>query len=200
MSGEAIIIILLILAVLAVLFVKVLLAAFGVAGGLLDSILGFFRGSRKRSLEDILSESYDTAHRQRGEQPNSYWDNPYYSPAMVMPDHQRDPKRRFDKEDFHAAARLANYRCEYVDSMGHRCNTGGTLHGDHWFPHSRGGATVYDPTLPLNPFENNLVILCEECNMAKSNIPPTQEETIRLENSRAQYGVNKYSRHQRYSA
>lgn len=177
-AAETIGIIMIILII--ILMGKALKTMFGIAGSVFDTISSLFQGSKRNT-------SWDARWDNR-ELPNAYWDNPYYSPAKVMPKHLRDPKRSFDRNDFHFAARQAGYQCEYVDPMGYRCGGRGELHADHWFPHSRGGATQYNPQDELNPFTNNLVILCADCNMAKSNNSPLQEETMRLEHLRSTYG------------
>lgn len=120
---------------------------------------------------------------------NIYWDNPVYSPHTVFPEYQRDPLRFFHEDDVHYAKQVAHYQCEHVDQFGYRCPNTNNLQADHWYPHSRGGATAYNPSEPLNMFTNNLVILCADCNRAKSNKPPTQEETLRLLNSRSGYNM-----------
>ena len=171
----AVIAVILFLFVLASFFAKTTKSLFRGAKNLL--------GTSKKKIQNMPRTGLGTrSHTQS--KPNLYWDNPTYDPYVVMPEHLRDPVRFFSRDDFRHAVRRAGGRCEYVDSNGRRCMGVGELHGDHWFPHSRGGATQYDPSVPLNPYTNNLVVLCKECNSAKSNHPPRAEETNRIEQMR----------------
>lgn len=122
-----------------------------------------------------------------GHQANIYWDNPMYSPHDVLPEHMRDPRRSFTKKEIDMMLFLVGHRCEYVDELGRRCKIQDNLHADHHYPHSRGGATRCNPRVPLDPFNNNIVILCEYHNRQKSNIHPTHQETERIHRSRNNY-------------
>lgn len=87
-----------------------------------------------------------------------------------------DPQRLFTAEQKAAAMRACNYQCENIIG-GTRCSyRGNDLHGDHWFPHSKGGATTVE----------NLVMLCPACNRAKYNHIPTERATAELNAYRAQ--------------
>ena len=117
---------------------------------------------------------------------NTYYDNPAYDPNSTVPEYRRDPQRTFNKKDIEDALYRAQYQCEHVDNNGNRCVSHLELQADHHYPHSRGGATRYDPTRELNIFENNLVILCGKHNRMKTNRHPSREETMRIEEMRYQ--------------
>lgn len=117
---------------------------------------------------------------------NTYYDNPAYNPNDTVPEYRRDPQRVFKQKDIDDALYRAHYQCEHVDKNGVRCVSHLELQADHHYPHSRGGATRYDPTQELNIFENNLVILCGKHNRMKTNRHPSREETMRIEEMRYQ--------------
>ena len=117
---------------------------------------------------------------------NTYYDNPAYNPNDTVPEYRRDPQRVFKQKDIEDALYRAHYQCEHVDKNGNRCVSHLELQADHHYPHSRGGATRYDPTQELNIFENNLVILCGKHNRMKTNRHPSREETMRIEEMRYQ--------------
>lgn len=93
-----------------------------------------------------------------------------------MPKDKRDPVRVFTSTIKREAAEMAGGRCEGTRVI--RCRRrGNDLHGDHWYPHSRGGATT-----PVN-----LVMLCPKCNRRKSDKIPTSAETTVLYLRRRSY-------------
>jgi 5-methylcytosine-specific restriction endonuclease McrA len=76
------------------------------------------------------------------------------------------------KRNFSAAQKLIkleeqNDKCAY-------CGTDVDLssHGDHIFPHSKGGKTELD----------NLVIACPECNQKKKDMNPEEWESVSNDN------------------
>lgn len=84
--------------------------------------------------------------------------------------HRRDPQRVFTQRQKRKASILCGWRCEGTGILG-RCDYyGKDLHGDHWYPHSRGGATT----------EKNLVMLCSRCNRRKSDRIPSRLQTWAL--------------------
>lgn len=88
----------------------------------------------------------------------------------------KDPTRNFSKQDSDWGKQACNYQCEYVDENSGRCfHQGDDLHADHWFPHSKGGATTRD----------NLVMLCPDHNYKKSAKVPNYYQTRLLELSRS---------------
>ena len=87
---------------------------------------------------------------------------------------KRDDQRVFTKDQKNAASQICNNRCEGT-SLLFRCrHVGNDLQGDHWYPHSRGGATTI----------NNLVMLCPSCNRKKTNHIPTRFQTAALNRRR----------------
>lgn len=93
-----------------------------------------------------------------------------------IPKDKRDPARAFTATSKREAAELAGGRCEGTRLI--RCrHRGDDLHGDHWYPHSRGGATT----------PANLVMLCPKCNRRKSDKIPTSAETTVLYLRRRSY-------------
>lgn len=93
-----------------------------------------------------------------------------------LPKDKRDPARVFTAAAKREASELAGGRCEGTRVI--RCrHRGDDLHGDHWYPHSRGGATTLD----------NLVMLCPKCNRRKSDKIPTSAETAVLYLRRRSY-------------
>lgn len=85
-------------------------------------------------------------------------------------DTHRDAKRVFTAKEKSQLSTQCGYRCEGT-GLFFRCRyTGKDLHGDHWFPHSKGGATTMD----------NLVMLCPQCNRKKSDTIPTSLQTKAL--------------------
>lgn len=133
--------------------------------------------SHNNKVEDYADQDYVV---------NTYYDNPAYDPDNTVPVFKRDPQRVFHKKDIDEALYRSHYQCEHVDKNGVRCVSHLELQADHHYPHSRGGATRYDPTQGLNIFENNLVILCGKHNRMKTNRHPSREETMRIEEMRYQ--------------
>ena len=88
----------------------------------------------------------------------------------------RDPQRMFTATQRKLAADLAGGRCEMERLWWFRCHRDGG-HADHFFPHSRGGASTM----------TNLVWACPSCNLAKSATVPTVWQKMRLERRRSRY-------------
>lgn len=89
---------------------------------------------------------------------------------------RRDPARTFTAATKREAAELAGGRCEGTRAW--RCRyRGDDLHGDHWYPHSRGGTTAPE----------NLVMLCPRCNRRKSDKVPSHLATTILYRRRRSY-------------
>lgn len=99
-----------------------------------------------------------------------------YLPKGDKIDRNLDAERFFPYEMRHKMMKEVGYRCEGTSEDGTRCEyRGHDLHGDHWFPYSKGGATsIY-----------NLVMLCPHCNISKSNKMPTSRQTEALMYRRA---------------
>lgn len=88
-----------------------------------------------------------------------------------------DPNRLFKPaQKAEAARRCVDGRCEHKSPLWFRCRTFGA-HGDHIYPHSRGGATTM----------SNLQLLCPRHNLEKSATIPTSMYIWRLEKRRAKY-------------
>ena len=88
-----------------------------------------------------------------------------------------DPQRLFTvAQKTEAGRRCGNSRCEHKNPLWFRCNARGT-HGDHIYPHSRGGATTL----------SNLQLLCPTHNLRKSASIPSVAYIWRLEQRRAKY-------------
>lgn len=92
-------------------------------------------------------------------------------------EHRRDARRVFTRSEKNSAMALCKNRCEGTGVFFRCQHVGKDLHGDHWFPHSRGGATSIV----------NLVMLCPTCNKRKSDKIPSRFQTwgLRL---RRKYG------------
>lgn len=88
----------------------------------------------------------------------------------------KDPRRLFAVPDRKAAFDRAGNRCEYDGFLWFRCPHP-AHHADHFFPHTRGGATSM----------RNLVAACTGCNLAKSSHMPTPWVKWRLERRRRRY-------------
>lgn len=84
--------------------------------------------------------------------------------------HRRDSTRLFSEQQKTAAARRCGNRCEGTGIFRRCSSRSRKLQGDHWFPHSKGGATT----------EDNLVMLCGKCNRRKSDKIPTPIQTWAL--------------------
>lgn len=87
-----------------------------------------------------------------------------------------DPVRLYTADQRRLGATLAGNRCEGEWLPFIRCR-GAAAQGDHWYPWSLGGATS----------AQNLVMLCQPCNGAKSNHVPTFWQTQRLVLRRRRY-------------
>lgn len=88
----------------------------------------------------------------------------------------KDPQRMFSPEERRVGIERSGDRCEMEDAFFLRCRRKGE-HGDHWFPHSKGGASSL----------NNFVWACAPCNLSKSAHVPSFWETTRLEWRRRRY-------------
>lgn len=88
----------------------------------------------------------------------------------------KDPQRLFTTEQRRTISDMVGGRCEMEGVLFTRCRRPGNA-GDHWYPHSKGGATDMA----------NLVWACTTCNSRKSNHIPTMWETLRLEWRRRRY-------------
>jgi 5-methylcytosine-specific restriction endonuclease McrA len=88
-----------------------------------------------------------------------------------------DPQRLFKpSQKAEAARRCGNGRCEFKAPLWFRCRVYGA-HGDHIYPHSRGGATAM----------SNLQLLCPNHNLAKSASVPSSIYIWRLQRRRVKY-------------
>lgn len=87
-----------------------------------------------------------------------------------------DPVRLFTREQNAMGHRRAGSRCELESFWGVRCHAR-SAHGDHYFPHSKGGATSM----------TNYVAACAKHNMRKSAKVPTFGERMRLQMRRRFY-------------
>jgi hypothetical protein len=88
----------------------------------------------------------------------------------------RDPQRLFTSGQKQAGGARAAGRCEMENLLFLRCRRPGE-HGDHWYPHSKGGASDMD----------NYVHACAFHNLAKGGRIPSFWETQRLEWRRRRY-------------
>lgn len=88
----------------------------------------------------------------------------------------KDPQRLFTKEQRMAARERAGGQCEFEGPFFRRCTRTGE-HGDHYFPHTKGGATN----------QANHVWACAKCNLSKGAKVPTLWHKIRLERRRRKY-------------
>lgn len=96
--------------------------------------------------------------------------------ALLPRQIDKDPVRMFTSEQRHSAFARAGGRCEMESLFFIRCRRP-AAHGDHWFPHSKGGRTNM----------RNLVAACAPCNTGKGARTPTAWETTRLEWRRRRY-------------
>lgn len=88
----------------------------------------------------------------------------------------KDPRRLFPVPERKAAFERAGNRCEYDGFLWFRCPHP-AHHADHFYPHTRGGATSM----------RNLVAACSSCNLSKSAHMPTPWVKWRLERRRRRY-------------
>lgn len=94
----------------------------------------------------------------------------------TAPGNRRDPRRLFPADVRQEGFRRAGNRCEMESLPGIRCRRQASA-GDHWFPHSLGGATT----------TTNLVAACTRCNSRKRARIPSYGQTLRLEARRRRY-------------
>lgn len=99
----------------------------------------------------------------------------------------RDPRRQFTTADEQWIKECANGRCEHRYCFGlFRCHAsyakGNTMHHDHHYPWSKGGATS----------RRNLVLLCAKHNLRKSDRLPRFVETWLLAKARLHYFPPRY--------
>lgn len=96
----------------------------------------------------------------------------------VLPERkpERDAQRLFTSEQRAAMFARAGNRCEHKPMMWFRCRRVPT-HGDHIYPHSRGGATMM----------SNAQALCARCNGVKGARVPSMLYIWRLESRRRKY-------------
>lgn len=87
-----------------------------------------------------------------------------------------DARRFFSNTDRVAGFARAGGRCEMDGFLNFRCRARAE-HGDHHYPHSRGGATTLD----------NFVAACAHHNLAKSDKVPSKMATRRMERRRKNY-------------
>lgn len=96
--------------------------------------------------------------------------NIYKLSRRRRPEYRRDTSRVFTARQKRAAGEQCHWRCEGTGVF-HRCRyTGKDLHGDHWYPYARGGATNMQ----------NLVMLCPACNRRKTDKIPSFLQTKAL--------------------
>lgn len=89
----------------------------------------------------------------------------------------KDPQRLFKaSQKAEAGRRCGHGRCEHKEPLWFRCRANGS-HGDHIYPHSRGGATTM----------SNLQLLCPTHNLRKSAHVPSSIYIWRLQRRRARY-------------
>lgn len=91
-------------------------------------------------------------------------------PAMP----RRDPKRRFDRAQTQAGMSRAGHQCEMGTFI--RCRQA-SAHGDHFFPHTRGGASNL----------TNFVAACQRHNLSKGAKMPSRSLQFAIEVRRARY-------------
>jgi len=99
--------------------------------------------------------------------------------VVRLVDHSRpslDPRRAFTQAQRAQGFARAGNRCEHLSVFGRRCSAAPT-HGDHHYPHSRGGATEL----------SNFVALCARHNLVKGARIPSRFSTRRLERRRKAY-------------
>lgn len=93
-----------------------------------------------------------------------------------------DAQRLYTKQEKLQGFARAGGRCEMESFLWFRCRRRAE-HGDHHYPHSRGGATTM----------GNFVAACARCNMSKGAKVPSLLASKRMENRRKSYfpkGVN----------
>lgn len=88
----------------------------------------------------------------------------------------KDPIRMYSNKERIAGFNRAGNRCEMEGFLWFRCSRE-AKHGDHHYPHSRGGATTM----------KNFVAACVKCNTSKGAKVPTRFATWRLQQRRQGY-------------
>lgn len=88
----------------------------------------------------------------------------------------KDGARLYSERDRNIGFARAGGRCEMEGFLWFRCSRA-AKHGDHHYPHSRGGATTMQ----------NFVAACAKCNMSKGAKVPTRMASKRMENRRRKY-------------
>lgn len=88
----------------------------------------------------------------------------------------KDGERLYSKQEKLIGFARAGHRCEMESFLWFRCRRKAE-HGDHHYPHSRGGATSM----------KNFVAACAKCNMSKGAKIPGRFATKRMENRRKSY-------------
>jgi 5-methylcytosine-specific restriction endonuclease McrA len=96
--------------------------------------------------------------------------------SKVQQNVTKDPQRMYTKAQRMQAAAQSGGQCEMEGFLWFRCRRPGA-HGDHFYPHSLGGATDMA----------NLVWACQQCNLRKGAKVPTWGQKIRLERRRKRY-------------
>lgn len=89
---------------------------------------------------------------------------------------QKDPQRAFSAAQRAAGFARCQNRCEHISLLGRRCKAQ-AVHGDHIWPHSRGGATTLA----------NFAGLCARHNLVKGARTPSRMAIRRLERRRRAY-------------
>jgi len=89
---------------------------------------------------------------------------------------QKDPQRAFTAAQRTAGFARCGNRCEHISIFGRRC-TAAPTHGDHVWPHSKGGATTLA----------NFAGLCARHNLMKGARTPSRWAIRRLERRRRNY-------------
>lgn len=88
----------------------------------------------------------------------------------------KDPVRMYPAQLRHTGSLRANNQCEYSTPWLSRC-TRTAQHADHFYPHSKGGATSMQ----------NLVASCAPHNLSKSARIPTVWTRILVQQRRRKY-------------
>lgn len=87
----------------------------------------------------------------------------------------KDPTRLFSASQRREGFDRAGGQCE-LGTFFRRCRRP-ALHGDHWYPWSKGGSTSMA----------NFVAACRKCNLSKGSKVPGSWETMLLESRRRKY-------------
>lgn len=98
------------------------------------------------------------------------------STVMRLGQKTTDPVRMYSADLRRACFERAGNRCEQAVWVIARCPRP-AAHADHWFPHSKGGATTLE----------NGVAMCARHNTSKGARVPALGETLRLEWRRRRY-------------